>query len=429
MSTSINRPRLIQRARLLAERFPFLGNVLLLASGTIIGQAVMVLVLPVLTRLYSPAEFGLLGVYMAALMVISPAACARLDLAIPLPQRDEDAVNLLALSVIAGSLVSIVLAILAAAFPDGIASLLRQPAIRPYLWMVPLGIWLAAIYSAIQFWSIRKARYRDVAQTQLVRAIGGAGSQAGFGALNWSSFGLLLGYLFYTGLGTFGLARLFWKRDRSLLSAIDGPALRRNLREQKRFPLFSVPESLCDAAANNLPLILIASIAGAREAGFMLLAQRVTSIPVGLLGGSISRVYLAEGAKRHREGDLGPFTRGIMRHLLAVGIGPFIALAIVAPLAFPWIFGAEWRRAGIMVSWMAPYMMLQFLASPVSTIMAVTQKQHISFLLQLFGFLLTVASISLASWIDPASSFEFFAVASTIYYAAYVAVVLHRSRH
>jgi O-antigen/teichoic acid export membrane protein len=417
-----------QRVRLLARRFPFVTNVFLLASGTIIGQAIMVLVLPVLTRLYSPNAFGLLGIYMSVLMVLSPAACARLDIAIPLPSRDEDAVNLLALSVTIGTIVAILLAAIVWGFPDGVASLLHQPAIRPYLWMIPLGIWLAAAYSAVQFWSIRKARYRDVAQTQLVRAIGGAGSQAGFGALNWSSFGLLLGYLFYTGLGTFGLARLFWKRDRSLLSAIDRPALWRNLREQKRFPLFSVPESLCDAAANNLPLILIASISGAREAGFMLLAQRVTSIPVGLLGGSISRVYLAEGAKRHREGKLGPFTRNIMRHLLRVGIVPFVALAIVAPLAFPWIFGPQWRRAGIMVSWMAPYMMLQFLASPVSTIMAVTQKQHISFLLQLFGFLLMVASISLAARIAPASSFEFFAVASMIYYAAYVAVVLHRSR-
>ncbi|WP_158274617.1 lipopolysaccharide biosynthesis protein [Sphingosinicella humi] len=413
--------------RILAERFPFITNVALLTSGTIVGQAITVLVLPVLTRFYSPDAFGLLGIYMSVLMMISPAACARFELAIPLPQRDEDAINLLALSIIAATVVSAVLGIITVAGPSVVAAMLRQPRIEPYLWMIPLGIWFTALYSAIQLWSIRKGRYRDVARTQLIRAIGGSGGQVGFGVAAWSPFGLLFGYLLYSGLGSFGLGRLLWLRERKLLHAISWTALRRNLREQRRFPLFSVPESLCDAAANNLPLLLIASIGGAREAGFMLLAQRITSIPVALIGTNISRVYLAEGAGRHRRGELGAFTRKVMRHLLFVGAGPFLILAIVAPIAFAWVFGSEWDRAGVMVTWLVPSMMLQFLASPVSTIMAVTQKQHVSFLLQLYGLVTMIAAIGLAAAIAPDASFEFFAVASASYYAAYVIVVLHRT--
>jgi O-antigen/teichoic acid export membrane protein len=188
-----------------------------------------------------------------------------------------------------------------------------------------------------------------------------------------------------------------------------------------------VPESLFNAAAINLPLVMIASIAGAREAGFMLLAQRVTSIPIGLLGTNISRVYLVEGAERHRKGELGHFTRKLMRHLLLLGTGPFLALAILAPVVFPLVFGTEWHRAGVMVRWTVPYMLLQFVASPVSTIMTVTHKQHISFFLQLFGFTLIVAAIGLASWVAPKFSFEFFSVAAAVYYAVYVAVVLRHA--
>lgn len=418
---------LVRRTRLFAERFPFISNVFLLASGTIVGQAITVLTLPALTRLYSPEAFGLLGVYMSVLIIISPAACARLEIAIPLPHRDEDAINLLALSIIAATLISMALAVVVAAAPHAVSELLKQPNIERYLWMVPLGVWLTALYSAIQFWSIRRARYRDVAQTQLTRAIVGSGSQIGFGVLGWSSSGLLCGYLLYSSLGSFGLARLLWLRERAMLGAVSISALRRNLREQKRFPLFSVPEALCNSAAVSLPLILIASIVGAREAGFMLLAQRVTSIPVGLLGTNISRVYLAEGAKRHRRGELGVFTRKVMRHLLLIGAGPFLVLAIAAPAVFAWIFGAEWHRAGVMVSWTAPYTMLRFLATPVSMILAVTQKQHLSFLLNLFGLLTIVGAIALAARIAPGASFEFFAVASTIYYGAYAGIVLHCS--
>ena len=290
----------------LANRF--VRNVSILASGTIAGQAIMVLILPVLTRLYDPGAFGLLGVYISLLAVLSVAACMRLELAIPMPEEDTDALNLLVLGLLSATVVATIVGLVFYLAPATIAGWLQQPGIRPYLWLVPIGVWLTAVYSAVQFWSIRKGRYGPLARTQLTRAIGGASVQTALGFLRATPFGLLFGHVVYTGVGTAGLIRLLWKHDRYLFAGVTGSALLDNLREQRRFPYYSVPESLLNTAAISIPIVLIAAIVGKQEAGFMLLAQRVTSIPVGFVGGSISRVYLAEARDKRRDGILGQFT-------------------------------------------------------------------------------------------------------------------------
>ena len=79
--------RITDRLRSLASQ-RFVKSVGLLAGGTVIGNAILVLVLPILTRLYGPDAFGMLGVYMSLLDVLAVAACLRLDLATPLPTAD-----------------------------------------------------------------------------------------------------------------------------------------------------------------------------------------------------------------------------------------------------------------------------------------------------------------------------------------------------
>jgi len=406
----------------------FIWNVGLLASGTIIGQAIMVLVLPVLTRLYEPEAFGALGIFMSITVVASVAACLRLDIAIPLPDRDEDALNLVVLGLGFATVLALVAAVLLVLAGGQFIDLSGHREIADYLFLVPLGMWLAAAYSAVQFWSIRKKRFGQVATTQLTRAIGGSATQVGLGIAGLASFGLVVGYVIYTALGTVGLVYHFFRFDRGLLSFVSASSLRRVLHENRRFPYFSVPESLLNSAAINLPVVLIGALAGPKEAGYMLLAQRVTSIPVGLLGGSLSRVFLAEAAERRRNGELGSFTRVTMKRLAQVGAFPFFVVALVSPILFPYIFGPDWERAGVMVTWMVPFMFVQFAVSPVSTSLHATGNQLAAFLLQLCGFVIVFGAILLGAFVDPYDVFYWFAGASLVYYTLYALVVYRVSR-
>ncbi len=406
----------------------FVRNVVLLASGTIAAQAVVLLLLPVLTRLYGPSDFGLLGVFVAITAILTVAACLRLDMATPLPERDDEAINLVILGCIAATVISSLIAVAIVLAPDLIISVLQQSDLKPYLWLVPICVWLAAIYSALMFWSIRKKRFGSVAITQLTRAIGGTGSQTGLGIVGVTPGGLVFGQAIYLGLGWAGLAGQFLRSDAQLLKTVTRRTLLETFQSYRRFPIYSVPESLLNTAANSVPIILIGALVGKEEAGFMLVAQRVASIPTGLLGSSLSRVFLAESGERQRTGELGGFTRHVMFRLLQVGLIPFVALAIIAPSAFPLIFGSGWERAGEMVTWMVPYMMLQLIVSPVSTLLHTVGNQWLALKVQALGFTLLVGAPSLTAFVGSDAIFASFAIAATFYYSAYLMAVLSVSR-
>ena len=406
----------------------FLRNVLVMVSGTLAGQAVMMLALPVLTHLYDPAAFGYLGIYMSLTSFLLVPICARLEIAIPIPEEDSDAINLTVLSILVATVASAVLGLIALLLPDQIIAVIDQPEFRPYLWMVPLGVWLGGLYAALQMWSVRRKRFGDVAKTQFVRATGSSGVQIGVGLWSPIPFGLIFGHFLYMGLGSVRLAGLFWRHDRDQLRHVSRSAMQRNLYTQRRFPLYSVPESLLNSASVYLPLLMIGAVLGPAQAGLLLLAQRVGSVPVGLLGSNMSRVYLAEATEKRLAGDLGPFTRQIMAGLFKVGALPFAVLGVSAPFLFPLVFGADWIRAGEMMAWITPALFMQFLVVPVSTILHATDNQFRAFALQLSGFVLTIGSIWGATHLAPAYVFEAFAIGSFVHSSVYFSLIYRLSK-
>lgn len=118
----------------------FARHVVTLASGTAMGQLLLVLALPVLTRLYSPADYGALAVYSATLLVLLVLVSLRFEVAIPLPEDDQVAGSLLALSLLSLAAVTLVVSVLVWLTGDALVARAKVPALRPYLWLIPFGL-------------------------------------------------------------------------------------------------------------------------------------------------------------------------------------------------------------------------------------------------------------------------------------------------
>lgn len=406
----------------------FTRGVAVLAIGTVAGQALMVLVLPLLTRLYTPEAFGVLGVYLSLLLTLTVAACLRLDMAISLPETDADAFNTAMLALIAGTFFALAVAAVTVFAGNLVLTWTGQPGLAPYLWMLPVGLWFSGVYSALQSWSMRKQRVGLVAKTQVTRAAGCVTLQAGLGVASPSPFGLLFGHLAYMGLGSAGMAAALWRHDRQLFSALSFRGIWTAACRFVRFPLYSVPESLLNAAAVYMPLLLVTAHAGAHEGGCLLLAQRIGAIPVSVFGRNMSKLYLAEAGTRHRSGELGAFTRRLLLQLFKLGVLPFLAMMLAAPLLFPLLFGAEWHRAGVMAAWLAPAMLVQFIVSPATPLLHATGRLATAFFLQLGGFTVVVGATALAGRFAEGWVFETFAIAALAFYLVYLAVLIQASR-
>lgn len=416
--------RLRERLKNLLPRGSFLGNVSILTGGTVAAQGLSVLALPLLTRLYSPEDFALLAVYGAVTSMITVAACLRYNIAIPLPEHDTDGMALTVAALLSATVVSILIAVPLLSLPVQSAALMGQPGLAPYLWMVPFGVFFSSTYDALQYWASRNRRFDLVARTRVTRAVAGIGTQLSIGAAASSPFGLMFGQLVNGAFGIWSLARNNWKKDQPILLSIGKASVVTQAARFRHFPIWSVPEALSNTASQELPIIVIAAIVAGPEAGFLLLAMKVMAIPVQLIGSSVAQVFLAEAPERLRDGTLAHFTRRTMWALFKTGAPPLMVVGVLSPILFPLIFGAEWQRAGWLVTWMTPWFVLQFIASPTSMVLIVTERVKLAFALQVFGLIARAAPIFVVDLAGASALSETFAISSAFFYWVYLIVIL-----
>lgn len=402
-----------------------MSSVGVLVGGTGFAAAISAVMLPVLTRLYTPHDFSLLAVLTGMISIISVAACLRFDIAIPIPEQDNEAANVLALAVLSAFAVVIVLSGVLLVLPDTLFALFKQPSLGSYLWIVPVGVAAVAMTSALQYWLVRKKDFHAIARNRIAQASAGAATQLAVGGLNGTALGLILGPTVAASVGCAGLAYRIANTEGNLFRRVSWQQMRRAFSVYHRFPKYSALEALSNSAGIQLPIIMIAALAHGPEAGFVSLAMFVIQAPMGLLGTAIGQVFLSRAPEEHRIGRLDIFTTSIIGGLLKVGVGPLIFGGLLAPDMFAKIFGEDWRRAGILMAWMTPWFVMQFLASPVSTALLVVNRQRAALLLQLFGVAVRVAAVYGASLFAVGAISEVYAVSGFIFYLVYFLVVLN----
>ena len=404
------------RLKALMPQDSFLRNVSILTSGTIFAQGLMVLALPILTRLYTPEDFNLLAVYVSIIGFVTVVSCLRYNFAIPLPEDDVDGMVLLVISLTAACLISLLCALPIILAPEESAALLGQPDLQPFLWMIPAGILIASAYNTLQYWSSRKKRFGLVTRTRVTRAIGGVGTQLGLGASLTSPFGLLMGQMIYGGLGIWGLASDLLRTDKGVYRSLSMRSVSRTLQEYIHFPTRSAPAAIFDAGYQFLPIIILAPVIGAAELGIVFLVIRALGAPVSIVGSSISQVYLASATERLRSGELGPFTRNVMYRTFGLGT---LALVVISGILFFFsgaIFGSEFASAGEISLLMMPWFVMQLTCSPVSSIFIVVGRQSAWLMLQFFGFFIIVGGTFLTTRLAAECSLPIFAFTNFIFY-------------
>lgn len=401
----------------------FVKNVTVLAGGVAFAQVLTILILPLLTRLYTPQDFEILALYTSILSIVGVVACLRFEIAIPIPKDNKTAINLVVISLIS-TLSFVLLALLVIMIiPDQI-SYLTGSKLDGYLWLFPVGLLFTGFYSALQYWAVRKKEFGVVTKTRITQSIAGASTQTAFGFNGIAPLGLLIGQVLQSGAGVLVLGKQFIKDVGRGFNSITTFDLKTTFKDYDRYPKYSTWEAVANSAGVHIPIIIISTYALGSEAGFILLAMKLMSAPMSLIGGAVSQVYLSEAVSEYQEGRLRKFTLNTMFSLLKVGFIPIIIVAFTAPFLVPIIFGVEWGRAGILMAWMSPWFLLQFIVSPVSMALHIVNSQSTAMMLQVFGLFLRGGMVSYVAYSGGSYIGEIFSISGLIFYAVYSLVVL-----
>lgn len=395
----------------------FARNASILLSGTASSQFLLIAASPLIARLYDPSDFGHLAIYSSLLSIVSIVASLRYQVAIPLPEDNDDAVNLAALSIFLALFTGGITAFLVFGFGNRLTETFNFPEFSKHLWLVPIGVTLAGVYSVFNYYAIRQKNFQCLARTRLFQTIGIMCVQlAGF---KFGVVALLVGHLVGQTAGTRTLVK----------SAIAGGDLenislrgvKRVAIRYRRFPLFSTLEGLGTSIGTHLPPILFASMFGATVAGAYSLTNRVLQVPMLVIGYTIGQVFLAEAAEASRNGSLNNLISSLHSILARIGMAPSLLLILFGPEIFVFTFGENWLLAGEFSRWMAPWIYLYFVSSPLSTLFAVIEKQGSSLAFHAVLLVSRISSIFLGSHFgDFAFTMKLFAATNAVCWLGYL---------
>ncbi|ELA7570042.1 oligosaccharide flippase family protein [Vibrio alginolyticus] len=389
----------------------FARNVITLASGTIISQGVLILALPLLTRLYSPEQFSDFSLFNSVLLLVGTIACFRMDIALPIAKEEKDADNVLILGLLFSFLVFILVLI--------ICTLLISKDILSFNFIfLPFSIFFFGIFNLAQMSSTRDKKFKEISKARVLQNVTGSFIQVLLGFFSWSvNFGLMLGqsFVFIFGGGYLLLRSSFVNRIKKRKEF----NIRGTFLKYKDYITYSTLEAALNSASTQLPVIIIALYYD-ELAGFILIAMKVMQIPLKLLGNSIGQVYLSEAPEHYNKGTIDSFATKVLKRLLYVGVLPISIIGLLSPFLFGIAFGSEWMESGEIALWMTPWFILQFLTSPLAMSFHITNNQKQAFYIQLLGFFLRNFSVFICVYYQISYVVEVFALSSAVFYFVYL---------
>jgi O-antigen/teichoic acid export membrane protein len=366
-----------------------------MATGRTLSQLVPLLVTPLLTRIYTPSDFGIFAIFLALVTVISLLANGRYNLAITLPKEQKKAMELFLICVIGVVSVSLFIFLFGILFKNGLLQALNIEGKESFVYLVPLGVLIVALIESVYYWLLRLKAYKFLSKNVVIQTTSVTVFKLVFALLSWSWFGLVLAHILGSLLSLILLViELMKSYDmRLMIKEWKVKNLINTAKEYKKFPLLSLPADGINSFANQLPNILLNNFFGSSVVGYYSLTQRVLGLPITFVSSAMTDVFREKASSDYREkGNCRGIFIETFKYLSLFSIIPFLLLFLFAPTIVPFILGDQWIAAGGYIRILSLMFMFRFIASPLSSTLYINGKQVYLLFWQIGLLIFTLAS-------------------------------------
>ncbi|MGG1514133.1 oligosaccharide flippase family protein [Paenibacillus oryzisoli] len=404
----------------------FMRNVVILARGTVLSQVIILVTLPLLTRLYSPADFGIFSVYISIISIVLVIVSLSYEIAIPLPDNDRIASSLVKLSLLLCVIISIVGGIGFYLLHAQLSRWLDEQDMQNYVWLFALSLFGAGCHQILNLWSVRKEYFNQLSRTKFMQSISQVSSQFLLSFTSWGALGLIIGELLGRVTGVHSQWKL-WRKD------VQRDNLRSTWMEMKdsahryrRFPLLSSWSNILNSIGLYLPNIILAALYGPVIAGLFTMGQRFLGAPITLISLSINQVYMSEFAicLNQNPSKIYSLFKGTVKKALILGIIIIGGVVIFAPMLFHYLFGDAWERSGHFMRIISIMYLSQFIATSVGATLSVMERQDLHLYREVIRIIMILGSLYLARLTNQSADMAvaFLSIAATLGYSLHLSL-------
>ncbi|HPG39128.1 MAG TPA: oligosaccharide flippase family protein [bacterium] len=400
------------------SRKKYFWDTLQLGSGTAISQLILIFSIPVLSRIYTPDDFGIAALFSSIVMILSGISALRYELAILLPEDENDGYIIFIMQ----SLITLVFGVICGVIfwlgKAPIAHWLKAPEIEPYLWLSSPAIIFFGLLNGLNLWNSRLKKYRLISAGKVAGSGATAGIQLLFGILgSVSPAGLINGTIW--GKVAECLTQCFplldkQQRFRKKMTWRDMRAL---AARYNKFPKFYCPSTLINNLSWNIPGFFLNYYFSPAIVGFYAQGDRLIRTPMNMISQTISQVFFQRGAEAHRNGTMHILFIETVQMLTRMGLLPILVLTVAGKELFSVILGSQWAIAGVYAQILALFTFFRFLSSPMTHIFSIVEKQENSLKFNIINLVIRIFALALGGIMqNPIITLLLFSISGTLTY-------------
>lgn len=370
--------QLIEYSNGFIQRLPALFQISCVAGGTIVAQTVNIITIPIIARLYTPADYGIMALYSSVIAVLVEISGLRYYLAIPLPKQKRYAQALVMLSFLLQFILVLFLAILLFYKGDIILTFIKMNHLIQYKYWIPVGLFTIGIYRIVTQGSIRESLFKTLGFTKITQSFSGVFVKILFGSMGLRPTGLLIGTIIGQASGSVTLIKILLKTQGINFNLKN---IKRVLIRYRAFPFYNIWVGLFNTFGRQLPQIFLSSFYDVKYAGIYAMAASVLSIPAAFVGEAIGNVFLQRASNAKYTGNIAKIAFKTYDLLLTLGCFPITVISMFSPWILSVILGKEWGETGVYAMALAPWVAYTFAVSSLGSLFSIMdyQKQALWF--------------------------------------------------
>jgi len=394
MSISVLRTRNIERVTTWLGESGSRASLAKLMGGSLGVQLLLLLATPILTRLFTAADFGVLGVFLSLASIGGAVATLRYEMAIVVAPSRVASRCLFWLAA-AATVTSCVLAAMVVWLAPGLLDWIRGgETIRTYTWLLPLAVLISATGLTVSRVASRCNAFGRMSAAMLAGRSADVAIKIVLGAaFNLGGFGLILGFV--VGELIHVVLLIVILKEWSWRPPLRWKLYRRLFCKYIDFPRYILPAGLFSALAASLPVIVFAAVFGPMVAGYMELTRRVLGRPMAVFGNRYYAVFYQKSVDQLRSrGSISSIVEKSLSLLILLGFGPFLLVGLFGGPLFGLVLGREWTEAGRYAAVLAPAWYLATVVSPIR-VFNTLERQALAFRWGLVHVLLICGALAL----------------------------------
>jgi len=392
-------------------------NFFILIGGTAFAQIISIASTPLLTRIFSPDDFGILGSILAISAIISVLGSMKYDMAIVLAEDNKEASHIQFLSIIILCLLTIALFLISLIIPSYLFKTIGLQ--FNIFWLTPLFFFIS-LNSIFSSRLNREEMYKHLSLSQIIKRFIIVISQIIFGYVGFGPIGLIIGNILGVASSTiylyiYNISFLNFKNE-----YINYKYFTKVANKYKQFPIYTVPQTILNTFVIQLPIIFLGIFYSAQVVGAYFLTVKIIQLPTNLLGQSVRRIFYKEATKnKDNIHSLRRMYNKITFSLLAIIFIPTILLYMFSEPIFIYVFGDDWLLSGKFAKYMILWFSAVFIMSPTRILFIVLNKQNILLILDTILGIMRLLVLLIAYYgYTPVYIISFYSVLSCVFYLA-----------